>query len=170
MINLANIQTENNQNNAVQKKRLILVLSKGTIDMIYPALVLATTAPAMGMSVDIYFTFWGLKVLTKDGVNSVKIAPVGNPGMPMPNIVGVIPGMTKIASTMMKSKIEKFWPDVYEMIKMAKDSGVKLHACSPTMGFMDVKEEDLIPEVDDIVGASAFLSWASEPDALTLFI
>ena len=170
MINLANIQTENNQNNAVQKKRLILVVSKGTIDMIYPALVLATTAPAMGMSVDIYFTFWGLKVLTKDGVNSVKIAPVGNPGMPMPNIVGVIPGMTKIASTMMKSKIEKFWPDVYKMIKMAKDSGVKLHACSPTMGFMDVKEEDLIPEVDDIVGASAFLSWASEPDALTLFI
>ena len=170
MINLANIQTENNQNNAVQKKRLILVGSKGTIDMIYPALVLATTAPAMGMSVDIYFTFWGLKVLTKDGVNSVKIAPVGNPGMPMPNIVGVIPGMTKIASTMMKSKIEKFWPDIYEMIKMAKDSGVKLHACSPTMGFMDVKEEDLIPEVDDIVGASAFLSWASEPDALTLFI
>tara|TARA_B100001013_G_scaffold341593_1_gene266311 strand:+ start:457 stop:969 length:513 start_codon:yes stop_codon:yes gene_type:complete len=170
VINLANIQTENNQNNAVQKKRLILVVSKGTIDMIYPALVLATTAPAMGMSVDIYFTFWGLKVLTKDGVNSVKIAPVGNPGMPMPNIVGVIPGMTKIASTMMKSKIEKFWPDVYEMIKMAKDSGVKLHACSPTMGFMDVKEEDLIPEVDDIVGASAFLSWASEPDALTLFI
>ena len=170
MINLANIQTENNQNNAVQKKRLILVVSKGTIDMIYPALVLATTAPAMGMSVDIYFTFWGLKVLTKDGVNSVKIAPVGNPGMPMPNIVGVIPGMTKIASTKMKSKIEKFWPDIYEMIKMAKDSGVKLHACSPTMGFMDVKEEDLIPEVDDIVGASAFLSWASEPDALTLFI
>ena len=170
MINLANIQTENNQNNAVQKKRLILVVSKGTIDMIYTALVLATTAPAMGMSVDIYFTFWGLKVLTKDGVNSVKIAPVGNPGMPMPNIVGVIPGMTKIASTMMKSKIEKFWPDIYEMIKMAKDSGVKLHACSPTMGFMDVKEEDLIPEVDDIVGASAFLSWASEPDALTLFI
>ena len=158
MINLANIQTENNQNNAVQKKRLILVVSKGTIDMIYPALVLATTAPAMGMSVDIYFTFWGLKVLTKDGVNSVKIAPVGNPGMPMPNIVGVIPGMTKIASTMMKSKIEKFWPDIYEMIKMAKDSGVKLHACSPTMGFMDVKEENLIPEVDDIVGASAFLS------------
>lgn len=166
MINLTN----QSDNNGIQKKRLILVVSKGTIDMLYPALVLATTAPAMGMTCDMYFTFWGLKVLTKDGVNSVKIAPVGNPGMPMPNIVGVIPGMTKIASTMMKSKIEKFWPNIYEMIKMAKDSGVKLHACSPTMGFMDIKEENLIPEVDDIVGASAFLSWASEPDALTLFI
>ncbi len=166
MINLTN----QSDNNGIQKKRLILVVSKGTIDMLYPALVLATTAPAMGMTCDMYFTFWGLKVLTKDGVNSVKIAPVGNPGMPMPNIVGVIPGMTKMASTMMKSKIEKFWPNIYEMIKMAKDSGVKLHACSPTMGFMDIKEENLIPEVDDIVGASAFLSWASEPDALTLFI
>ena len=154
MINLTN----QSDNNGIQKKRLILVVSKGTIDMLYPALVLATTAPAMGMTCDMYFTFWGLKVLTKDGVNSVKIAPVGNPGMPMPNIVGVIPGMTKMASTMMKSKIEKFWPNIYEMIKMAKDSGVKLHACSPTMGFMDVKEENLIPEVDDIVGASAFLS------------
>ena len=51
-----------------------------------------------------------------------------------------------------------------------KDSGVKFHACSPTMGFMNIKEEGLIPEVDDIVGASAFLSWASEPEALTLFI
>ena len=154
MINLTN----QSDNNGIQKKRLILVVSKGTIDMLYPALVLATTAPAMGMTCDMYFTFWGLKVLTKDGVNSVKIAPVGNPGMPMPNIVGVIPGMTKMASTMMKSKIEKFWPNIYEMIKMAKDSGVKLHACSPTMGFMDIKEENLIPEVDDIVGASAFLS------------
>ena len=152
MINLTN----QSDNNGIQKKRLILVVSKGTIDMLY--LVLATTAPAMGMTCDMYFTFWGLKVLTKDGVNSVKIAPVGNPGMPMPNIVGVIPGMTKMASTMMKSKIEKFWPNIYEMIKMAKDSGVKLHACSPTMGFMDIKEENLIPEVDDIVGVSAFLS------------
>ncbi len=167
MINLTDIQPEKHE---IKKKRLILVVSKGTIDMLYPALVLATTAPAMGMTCDMYFTFWGLKVLTKDGVNSVKIAPVGNPGMPMPNIVGVIPGMTKMASTMMKSKIEKFWPNVYDMIKMAKDSGVKIHACSPTMGFMDVKEENLIPEVDDIVGASAFLSWASEPDAVTLFI
>ena len=104
MINLTN----QSDNNGIQKKRLILVVSKGTIDMLYPALVLATTAPAMGMTCDMYFTFWGLKVLTKDGVNSVKIAPVGNPGMPMPNIVGVIPGMTKMASTMMKSKIEKF--------------------------------------------------------------
>lgn len=170
MINLVTIQTDKIQNSSVKKKRLILVVSKGTLDMVYPALVLATTAPAMGMTADIYFTFWGLKILTKDGVNSVKIAAVGNPGMPMPNIIGTLPGMTKMASSMMKKKIGKFWPDVYEMIKMAKDSGVKLHACSPTMGFMDVKEEDLIPEVDDIVGASAFLSWASEPDALTLFI
>ena len=154
----------------VQKKRLVLVVSKGTIDMLYPAMVLATTAPAMGMEVDMYFTFWGLRALTKDGVESAKIAPVGNPGLPLPNIMGMLPGMTKMATGMMKKRIEKFWPNIYDMIKMAKQSGVRIHACSPTMGFMGIKEEEMIPEVDDIVGASAFLGWASRPDAITLFI
>ncbi len=154
----------------VQKKRLVLVVSKGTIDMLYPAMVLATTAPAMGMEVDMYFTFWGLRALTKDGVTSPKISPVGNPGLPIPNIMGMIPGMTKMATGMMKKRIEKFWPSIYDMIKMAKESGARIHACSPTMGFMGVKEEEMIPEVDDIVGASAFLGWASRPDAVTLFI
>lgn len=164
-------EIENNQDiKNLTKDRLVLVVSKGTVDMLYPALVLAVTGAAMGMKVDLYFTFWGLNVLTKKGVNKVKIPAVGNTGMPMPNIVGVLPGMTDLATKMMKGKIAKFWPNIYDMIKEAKAGGAKLHACSPTMGFMGVKEEDFIPEVDDIVGASAFLGWASEPKALTLFI
>lgn len=153
-----------------QKNRLAIVVSKGTIDMLYPAFVLATTAPTMGMEVDLYFTFWGLRILTKKGVKSAKIGSVGNPGLPMPNILGMLPGMTALASGMMKKKIEKYWPTIPEMIKMIKKSGGRIHACSPTMGFMGVKEEDLIPEVDDIVGASTFLEWASDPETVTLFI
>ena len=152
------------------KKRLVIVVSKGTIDMLYPAFVLATTAPAMEMEVDLYFTFWGLNVLTKKGVNSQKVSSVGNPGLPIPNIIGVMPGMTAVATKMMKKNIEKFWPSVPAMIKMIKESGGRIHACSPTMGFMNVAEKDLIPEVDDVVGASTFLGWASEPNAITLFI
>ena len=101
-----------------QKNRLAIVVSKGTIDMLYPAFVLATTAPTMGMEVDLYFTFWGLRTLTKKGVKSAKIASVGNPGLPMPNIFGMLPGMTSLASGMMKKKIEKYWPTIPEMIKM----------------------------------------------------
>ena len=153
-----------------QKKKLVLVVSKGTVDMLYPAFVLATTAPATGMEVDLYFTFWGLKVLTKKGINSAKIGAVGNPGLPMPNILGMVPGMTAMATGMMKKRIEKYWPSVYDMIKMIKQSGGRIHACSPTMGFMGVDEKDLIPEVDDIVGASTFLGWASQPETVALFI
>jgi len=152
------------------KNRLIMVVSKGTIDALYPALVLAVTAPAMGMETDIYFTFWGLKTLTRKGVTSAKLASVGNPGLPMPNILGIIPGMTSMVTWMMKKRISKYWPTVYDMLKMAKQAGVRIHACSPTMGFMGVKDKDLIPEVDDIVGASTFLGWASDPKAITLFI
>ena len=151
-------------------KRLALVVSKGTIDMLYPAFVLATTARAMAMEVDLYFTFWGLKVLTKKGLKSVKIGSVGNPGLPMPNIFGMLPGMTSMATGMMKKRIEKYWPNVPDMIRMIKESGGRIHACSPTMGFMGVENKDLIPEVDDIVGASTFLGWASDPDTVTLFI
>jgi len=153
-----------------KKKKLVIVVSKGTIDMIYPAFVLATTAPTMGMDVDLYFTFWGLNVLTKKGVKSVKLASVGNPGLPMPNVLGMLPGMTSVATSMMKKRIEKYWPSVPEMIQMIKDSGGRIHACSPTMGFMGVKDDDLIPEVTDIVGASTFLGWAADPDTITLFI
>jgi peroxiredoxin family protein len=152
------------------KNKLVLVVSKGTIDMLYPALVLATTAPAMGMEVDMYFTFWGLKTLTRKGVRSPKLGSVGNPGLPIPNILGIIPGMTNMVSWMMKKRIGKYWPTVYDMMKMAKEAGARIHACSPTMGFMGVKEEDLIAEVDDIVGASTFLGWAADPKTITLFI
>ena len=154
----------------LQKNKLVLVVSRGTLDAIYPALVLATTAPSMGMECDVYFIFWGLKALTKKGIKNVKIGSVGNPGLPLPNAIGMLPGMTEMATKMMNSKIKKYWPSPYEMLKMAKDAGARIHACSPTMGFMGVSEEDLIPEVEDIVGASAFLGWATDPQAVTLFI
>ncbi len=87
----------------------------------------------------------------------------------MPNILGMLPGMTSLATSMMKGRIKKYWPTVREMMKSAKEAGVRIHACSPTMGLMNVSKEDLIPEVDDIIGASTYLDWAVDAD-VTLFI
>lgn len=152
-----------------RRKRLVIIISKGTLDMAYPPLILATTAAAMDMDVHLYFTFWGLDLLTKKKADSAKLAPVGNPSLGMPNIMGVLPGMTDLATSMMKKKIKKYWPTVREMMKSAKEAGVKIHACSPTMGLMDIKKEDLIPEVDDIIGASTYLDLALDAD-ITLFV
>lgn len=160
--------TEIRESPAPVPKRLVIVLTKGTLDMAYPAFILATTGAATGMPVDVYFTFWGMKLLDKRTAKKTKLSPVGNPAMGMPNVLSVLPGMTDVATAMMKRKIKKYWPTIPEMMKQAKDMGVRLHACSPTMGLMGLTEKDLIPDVD-IVGASSFLGWASD-NAITIFI
>jgi peroxiredoxin family protein len=141
-----------------QESRLLIILSKGTLDMVYPAFMIATTGATMGRDVHMFFTFWGMNALNKKTVSSLKVSPVGNPGMPMPNILGMIPGMTAMATKMMRGKIEKAKvPSIPDMIRTAKELGVKIHACSTTLDVMGVKKEDLIPEVDDIVGAATML-------------
>jgi peroxiredoxin family protein len=153
-----------------KKKRLVIICSKGTLDMVYPPFILATTAAAMDYEVHMYFTFWGMDVLNKKKVDNLKIAAVGNPGMPMPTILGVIPGMTRMATWMMKKQIKQGgFPEIRELIKTAKESGVKLHACEPTIKVMGIKKDDLIEEVDDIIGAAAYLELAAEAD-ISLFI
>jgi len=150
--------------------RLVLVVTKDTIDQVYPPLILAATAAASGLEVDIYFTFWGLKLLDRKSHTKTKMAPVGNPALPMPNIIGVLPGMTALATRMMKGKIKKYWPTIPEMMRQAKDMGVRFHACSPTMGLMGMEEKDLVPLTDDIVGASTFLDWATSAGTATIFV
>jgi len=153
-----------------KKNRLVIICSKGSLDMAYPPLMLATTGAAMGMDVHLYFTFWGMNIITKKTVDALKISPVGNPALPMPNILGLIPGMSSMVTSMMKKKMGKMkMPTIQEMITTAKESGVKFHACSPSLNMMGLKREDLIPEVDDIIGASTYLDLASE-DAITLFV
>ncbi len=149
-------------------KRLVIVLTKATLDEAYPAFILANTGAASGMEVDLYFTFWGMKLLDKRTAKKTKLSPVGNPAMGMPNLLAVLPGATAMATAMMKRKIKKYWPTIPEMMQQAREMGVRMHACSPTMGLMGLKETDLIEGVD-IVGASAFLGWASD-NAVTIFI
>ena len=106
-----------------------------------------------------FFTFWGLNAVSKKSVSSLKVSPVGNPGMPMPNILGMIPGMTAMATNMMNGKMKKAKvPSVPEMFKMAHELGVKLHACSTTMEVMGTPKETLIDEIDDVVGAATMIS------------
>jgi len=153
-----------------KRNRLVIICSKGSLDMAYPPLMLATTAAAMGMEVHLYFTFWGMNMITKKTIESLKISPVGNPALPMPNILGMLPGMSSMVTSMMMKKMQKMnMPTIKEMIATAKEGGVKFHACSPSMNMMGLKEDDLIPEVDDIIGATTYLDLASE-DAITLFV
>jgi len=157
---LTQITTEKEDEKLEKGNNLCIILSKGSLDMVYPAFMIATTAATLGKEVHMFFTFWGMNAISKNTFASLKVSPVGNPGMPMPNILGMLPGMTAMATGMMKGKIQKAKvPSIPDMIKTAKELGVKLHACSTTLDVMGIRKEDLIPEVDDIVGAASMLAF-----------
>jgi peroxiredoxin family protein len=156
-----------------RRKRLaIAVVSKGTIEAAYAALILATTAAALDMEAGLYFSFFGLNILKKGNQDSLKVVPLGNPAMPvsMPNIVSVLPGMTALATMMMKREIKKKKiATVPELMQIAIESGVKLWPCQMAMNMFNLKKEDLIDGLPDPVGAATFLEYAAEAD-ITLFI
>ena len=158
------------------RKRLALVASKGSLDMAYPPLILATSAAAMDWEVGVFFTFYGLDILNRNKVGNLQVAPLGNPAMPapigniaVPNLIGAIPGMTSIATYMMRGWMNRAKvPAVTELLDVAKESGVNLFACTTTMGVMRVKEEEIVEGVQ-FAGAAAFLDYASDAN-VSLFI
>ncbi|MHB9112495.1 MAG: DsrE/DsrF/DrsH-like family protein [Thermoleophilia bacterium] len=152
--------------------RVAIIASKGTLDMAYPPLILASTAAAMDMEVALFFTFYGLDIINKKKYANLKVAPVGNPAMPVPvpNIIGMLPGMTAMASKMMKDMMKKAnMPTIPELVSVCAESGVKLWPCELTLQVMSIKSEDLIPEVDRTCGAAAFMEFAVEAN-ISLFI
>ena len=137
-----------------EKEKMVLVAASGDLDKAWPVLILATTGAAYGMDVTVFFTFWGLNLLKKKGgADSVKLG-----------------GMMRIGTGMMKGRMKKAGAkELPDMIRDAKDLGAKLYACQMTMDVMKIEREELIEEVDDVLGAAAFLNFAKDAD-ITLFI
>jgi peroxiredoxin family protein len=171
LVELLTKQSRANDGAPSRTRRLAIVASKGSLDMAYPPLILASTAAAMGWEASIFFTFYGLDIITKKKLRKLKVAPVGNPAMPVPvpNIVGAIPGMTAMATNMMKSWFTRARiPTVEDLLDITRESGVELIACTTTMGVMGVKEEDIV-EGATLAGAAAFLDYAAEA-TVSLFV
>lgn len=139
--------------------------------MAYPPFVLATAAAAMDMECMLFFTFWGLDIINRHKIDSLDISIAGNPGMPaMAKVAGMVPFGTKMVSTMMKTQFAKSKVmSIREFIAVAKESGVHLVACQMSMDVMGVSRDDLIPEVEDVVGAATFLDFARDAK-ISLFI
>jgi peroxiredoxin family protein len=152
-----------------QNRKLAIICSKGSLDMAYPGLILANAARMMGIDADLFFTFWGLDIITKKNVDHLKVTPVGNPAMHMPNILGVIPGVSSMATSMMMKEIDKLdVPPVHEFLTMIHDAGAGIYACRMAMDMMHLEKDDLVEEVDEVLGAMEFLEKAE--GAQLLFI
>ncbi len=152
-----------------QTQRLAIIAAHGTLDGAYPPLILATAAGAMEMECAIFFTFFGLEILKKGHADHLKVAPIGNPAMPVPvpNIVGMLPGMTAMATSMMNGWMKKAnVSKLSELLDMALELKVRLIACQMTMDVMGIKKEDLMADIE-IGGAATFIEFASH-NAMTL--
>lgn len=135
---------ETNRNEKPQdstKEVANFICSRGTLDGVYPSLVLATNARRQGMEASIFFTFMGINAIRKGGTRGLKFFP--------PGFMGAIPGMASLATWMMKGKIEKAGiPDVQDLMEMAQAEGVKFIACRMTVDMMGLKEDDFIEGVE----------------------
>lgn len=156
---------------AEKKKRMAIIASKGTLDMAYPPLILATTAAAMDIECSMFFTFYGLDIINKKKNKNLKVPSLANPAMPVPvpNIIGALPGMTAMATKMMKGWMKKAnVPSITDLLDIAIETGVKLIACQMTIDVMGIKKADLIEGIE-VCGAAGFLEYASNAD-ITLFV
>ena len=155
-----------------RQKRMAIISTKGTLDWAYPPLILASSGAAMGWEVGIFFTFYGLNIIHKRKGQKLAVAPLGNPAMPMPvpNIVGAIPGMTPMATTMMKKMFKgKGVAGIDELLQSCVDLGVRLMPCQMTVDVFGYKADDFIAAAEPGCGAAAFIRYASEAD-ISLFI
>ena len=147
--------------NGNEPRKLAIICSKGSLDMAYPPLILANAACMSGFEAHLFFTFWGLDIVTDSKVDGLNVATVGNPNMhPMfhfPTFIGAIPGVSALATSMMRSEIDKLdFPPVREFVEMVMDAGTKVYGCKMSMDMMKLTEDDLI-EGAEVLGAMEFL-------------
>ena len=146
---------------AEKPRKLSIIASKGALDMAYPPLILANAARMSGVECDIFFTFWGLDIITKKKMDHLNVAVVGNPSMHpsfhIPTLLGVIPGMSAAASWMMRKEIAKLdFPPVGEFVQLVQDAGVNLFGCKMSMDMMKLTEKDLVDGAK-VLGAMEFI-------------
>jgi peroxiredoxin family protein len=143
-------------------KKVSIIISKGGLDGVYPGLIMANGARLEGIEANLFFTFFGLDAVIKKRMGRIKIATVGNPGMHMPSLLGVLPGMSAMATAMMTKTMDKLdIPPVPEFIEMVADAGCKLYACKATVDMFKLKKEDFCPQVDSIINVGAFYEKAA---------
>lgn len=152
-------------------KKMMIILSKATLENVYAAFVLANGARMEGIEAEMFFTFFGLEAINKKKLEHLHIATVGNPAMHMPTMLGGLPGMETLATAMMKKEMEKIdMPGVHEFLDILKASGVKLWACKLAMDMFHLKREDMYDDIDGILTVGDFYREGAGEGTHMLFI
>jgi peroxiredoxin family protein len=151
-------------------KKISIIISHGSLDGVYPGLIMANGARMWGIEASLFYTFFGLFGIMDKSMDSLRIATVGNPamripdakGVPVPTILGAIPGMSAFATSIMKKEMEKLEiPPVREFLTMIHDSGAGIYACKATVEMFHLSKGDFCKEVDDVISVGQFYEKAA---------
>ena len=161
---------ENGQENG-RVRKMMLILSKATLDNVYACFILANGARMEGIESEIFFTFFGLEAIQKNKFEKLHVATVGNPAMHIPTMLGGLPGMEALATKMMKKEMEKLdIPEVGEFLEILNASGTKMWACKLAMDMFHIEEEDLYEDIDGVLTVGDFYERAKGEGTHLLFI
>ena len=138
-------------------EKVSIIISRGSLDGVYPGLIMANGARMEGIEATVFFTFFGLEAIMKKRNKKIKVATIGNPAMHMPSLLGILPGMSAFATAMMKKEMEKLdIPPVDEFIEMVSDAGAELYACKASVDMFHLTKDDFVPQVSAIINVATF--------------
>jgi peroxiredoxin family protein len=142
--------------------KVSIIISKGSLEGVYPGLIMANGARAEGMEANLFFTFFGLDAIHKQRYRHVKVATVGNPGLHVPTWLGAVPGMSALMTRYMERQIAKLdIPSIPEFIEMISDTGAGLYACQASTDMFGFTKDDFIDEVRAIITVGEFYEQAA---------
>jgi peroxiredoxin family protein len=142
--------------------KVSIIVSKGTLEGIYPGLIMANGARMEGIEANVFFTFFGMDAITKQKMGKVQVATVGNPALGLPALVGIIPGMSAFVTKQMTKKMEQLdIPPIPEFIQLIADSGAKLYACKASVDMFGLKQEDFVDTLEGILTVGEFYEKAA---------
>lgn len=143
-------------------EKVSIIISKGSLEGIYPGLIMANGARAEGIEADLFFTFFGLDAIHKGRYDHIKVATVGNPGLHVATWLGGFPGMSSVMTHYLAGKMEKLdIPSIPEFVEMIADTGARLYACKASVDLFGLNRQDFIPQVEDIITVGEFYEKAA---------
>jgi peroxiredoxin family protein len=142
--------------------KVSIIISRGSLEGIYPGLIMANGARMEGIEADVFFTFFGLDAISRAKHEHVKVATVGNPGLHLATWAGGIPGVSALVTHKLAQEMEKLdIPPIPEFVEMISDSGAGLYACKASVDLFGLSQDDFIPQVRDIITVGEFYGLAA---------
>jgi len=143
-------------------EKVSIVISKGSLEGVYPGLIMANGARMEGIEANVFFTFFGLDAINKAKHEHVKVATVGNPGLHLATWAGGVPGVSALVTHQLARAMEKLdIPPIPEFVEMIADSGAGLYACKASVDLFGLSEADFIPQAQEIITVGEFYALAS---------